>query len=311
MSGIGAARRHGYRVRMTEQDRRRCPLCNRAVTGPFRPGPGGRPDAACPHCGSLERHRFLAILLSGMATDVAMAGLVLDVAPSTFTSRLLSRLGARHVVGMDFDPDADGRHVDIQASLTDVPLPDGSVDLLLCYHVLEHIPDDRAAMAEIARVLSPGGTALVQVPWRPSTTTDEDPSADEATRLARFGQADHVRMYGSDFEQRLTDAGLNVLRIHPRDYLAEDVCRVFHVDPDEAVWCLRRVPEGSPGTVRTLGNHQLTNVRDPRIRALRAEVKQLKKRLSGTQANYERLRNRLPIRLAAAVRNGMRRDGSR
>ena len=46
-------------------------------------------------------------------------------------------------------------------------LPDGSFDLILCSHVLEHVPDDRAAMSELHRVLAPGGLALVLTPYRP------------------------------------------------------------------------------------------------------------------------------------------------
>lgn len=246
-----------------------------------------------------------------MAADVGLAGVILDVAPSQFTTRLLQRLGARRVIGMDFDPDADRRHVDIQASLTDVPLPDASVDLMICYHVLEHIPDDRRAMSEIARVLSPGGTGLLQVPWRPGTVTDEDPEADEATRLARFGQADHVRFYGSDFEDRLVEAGLSVLRVAPRDYLSEDLCRAFHVVPDDTVWCVRPASPTRPAGVRSSGDQKLAAVRDPRVPALTKEARRLSRRLHQTQAAYDRLRGRLPIRIAARMRKAVKRVTNR
>ncbi len=55
-------------------------------------------------------------------------------------------------------------------------------------------------MLEIARVLAPTGVGLVQVPFRPGTVLDEDPSAPVEERVRRFGQADHVRYYGDDFE---------------------------------------------------------------------------------------------------------------
>ena len=113
-------------------------------------------------------------------------------------------------LGMDFDPGADNRVVNVQASLTRLPLPDASVGLMVCFHVLEHIPDDAAAMAEMARALAPGGVAVVQVPRRKGVPTDEDPEAPVDERLRRFGQRDHVRFYGDDFEDRLRAAGLEV-----------------------------------------------------------------------------------------------------
>jgi SAM-dependent methyltransferase len=45
-----------------------------------------------------------------------------------------------------------------------LPFGDATFDRVICAEVLEHVPDDRAAMSEIARVLRPGGTAAVTVP---------------------------------------------------------------------------------------------------------------------------------------------------
>ena len=90
---------------------------------------------------------------------------------------------------------------------------DGQVDLLVCSHVLEHVPDDRRAMAEIGRVLSPSGVGVLLVPISLVVDgVDEDPSVvAPADRLARFGQDDHVRTYGAaGFVERLGSAGLAV-----------------------------------------------------------------------------------------------------
>jgi SAM-dependent methyltransferase len=49
-----------------------------------------------------------------------------------------------------------------------LPFPDGAFDLVIASEILEHIPDDRAAIAEAVRVLRPGGTLAVTVPrWWP------------------------------------------------------------------------------------------------------------------------------------------------
>lgn len=87
-----------------------------------------------------------------------------------------------------------------------LPFPDGSFDHVIASEVLEHIPSDRAAMREIARVLRPGGTAAVTVPrwfpervcWALSDRYHDRPGG-------------HVRIYrGHELRSRLADAGLTV-----------------------------------------------------------------------------------------------------
>jgi len=56
----------------------------------------------------------------------------------------------------------------VSADATRLPFPDGAFDAIIAAEILEHIPDDTAAIAEIARVLRPGGTVAVTVPaWLP------------------------------------------------------------------------------------------------------------------------------------------------
>lgn len=53
---------------------------------------------------------------------------------------------------------------DIRLDLTDVELADDTWDLIIVYHMLEHIADDQKAMREMHRIVRPGGRAIVQVP---------------------------------------------------------------------------------------------------------------------------------------------------
>jgi SAM-dependent methyltransferase len=59
---------------------------------------------------------------------------------------------------------AGARYEVVRGDLTALPVPDASVDRVMASEVLEHIPDDAAAFAEIARVLKPGGRVAVTVP---------------------------------------------------------------------------------------------------------------------------------------------------
>jgi SAM-dependent methyltransferase len=84
--------------------------------------------------------------------------------------------------------------------------------VVICSHVLEHVPDDGSAMREIRRALRPGGVAAIMIPFAEKLgSTDEDFSVqDPAERQRRFGQHDHCRVYGRDFPDRLRNAGFRV-----------------------------------------------------------------------------------------------------
>ncbi|MCF6377145.1 methyltransferase domain-containing protein [Nocardioides KLBMP 9356] len=220
-----------------EVSRAYCAACGTMVSREFRRGPDGRPHARCPRCGGLERHRFLSLLLGVLAPELRDLDTVVEIAPSPQSTRLVDRLGARRRIGLDLG--CDGREVDALACLTRLPLRDASVDLLVCYHVLEHVPDDAAAMHEIARVLSPRGIALLQVPIKVGVPTEEDPSATAEERVRRFGQADHVRWYGDDFDARLASAGLSSVRVTPPALVGEAAVEWFHLMPHEMVWVAR------------------------------------------------------------------------
>src|SRR5260221_1241669 len=190
--------------------RLQCPLCD----GRFR---SFAPDlwdgrrwhgsrSRCPACNSLSRHRFLWLYLAQHLDPLRDAS-VLHLAPEPVIAReLQDRAGA--YTSADIEP---GRAA-VAADVTDLPFADESFDLIVCSHVLEHVPDDRAAMREMHRVLRLSGVALIQTPVNyDQATTYEDPAvSDPDERLARFSQADHVRVFGADVRERLERAGFRV-----------------------------------------------------------------------------------------------------
>ena len=217
-------------------DRRWCPCCESRVRA-FRPfGEPQRRDAQCPVCGALERDRLATLFLRqhpGLLDGLAR---LLHVAPERPLQRMLCRWPSLAYVTADIA--ADGTMV--RADLTRLPFPDGGFDAVYCSHVLEHVPDDRAAMRELCRVLRPGGWAILQVPVYRERTDEDVTLADPAERRRRFGQPDHVRVYGHDFADRLAEAGFQVSVVRPQGGLDAATVERCGLKPREDIhFCLR------------------------------------------------------------------------
>jgi SAM-dependent methyltransferase len=157
-----------------------------------------RRDAACPICGSLERHRAARLLLAGR---LPTGQRVLHMAPENLVIPWLVGLSCEYVNADLYNPAM------VRMDLTDTGLPDESKTLVWCSHVLEHVPDDRAALAEMRRVLAPGGTLVLQVPIGGDATFEDPSITSEEARLEAFLQEDHVRLYGRDLASRVKAAG--------------------------------------------------------------------------------------------------------
>lgn len=197
-----------------------CPLCERRLRGFLPGGPGGRPNAKCPVCGSLERHRAAWVYLREQATwlqgDDGPVRL-LHVAPEAPLERRFRELGHVNYTSSDLEP---GRAM-VTMDLTNIAAPDAQYDVIWCSHVLEHIPDDTAAMREMHRIVRPGGVVYVQVPLRGDATYEDASITTPEGRKDAFGQEDHVRVYGTDIRQRLQVAGFAVAFVYPTRDLPE------------------------------------------------------------------------------------------
>jgi hypothetical protein len=218
----------------------RCTCCERSFRR-FRPYARGRGDVVpmCPACGSLPRHRVDWLFLrERIDSDRPLR--LLHVAPEPGIRQSLQALRNVEYVSADLNSAQAMAHFDVQA----IPLTDESLDAIVCNHVLEHVDDDRKAMAEFLRVLRPGGWALLQVPFDEQlSTTFEDPSVtDPRERERLFGQHDHVRLYGRDYPDRLRDTGF-VVEIVPygRQFSAGEVARCG-LDDSEVIHFCRKPP---------------------------------------------------------------------
>ena len=178
----------------------------------------------------------MALLIDDQAEAIASAAAILEFAPTAPIRQKILALQPARYVSIDlvshFRPSVLG-------SITSLLLVTGSIDYILCYHILEHVDNDGAAIRELARVMTPQTTAIIQVPRRKGSPTEEDPDASAEDRVVRFGQADHVRYYSHDFEKRLFRHGLIPALLTPRLGLAVDEISRFGLQPDEEVWICR------------------------------------------------------------------------
>ena len=231
----GALARRVRRARL-RGDAVECPCCGRTWSA-FAPA-WNRRDAICPGCGAHERHRALWLYLRDRLALGSAPLRLLHFAPEHALRGPIGALDAIEYVTADLDPAG----VDVQLDITDMPFGDAEFDAIVCSHVLEHVPDDRAAMAELARVLRPGGWLLVLVPLDlGSERTHEDPAVQSPQdREREFLQHDHVRLYAPDIAERLRDAGLEVRAERPAAALPDAAVARYGLLADETVFrCTR------------------------------------------------------------------------
>jgi len=188
---------------------------------------GGRDNAKCQACGSLERHRLLWLYLQ-RKTDFFEAPLrVLHFSPrACFQERF------RALENLDYNTADMSEGCDLRFDIQDIRGDVGTFDVILAVHVLEHVPDDRKAMREIRRILNPGGWAILQVPifplvlpsgpLIPVTTIEDKNITTPEERLKHYGHPEHLRAYGEDYFERLFKSGFRVSTMHADAILTGD-----------------------------------------------------------------------------------------
>lgn len=206
---------------------------------------GGRRNVRCPNCNSNDRERLLYIYLKEIAHifDRGREARLLHIAPEPRLSQALLKTEIDYVCGDLF---AEGytypeyvRNMDV----LHLPFGDNTFDIILCNHVLEHIPEDRQAMRSVFRVLKPGGFALLQVPVSNllEQTIEDFTVTDPHQREITFGQKDHCRLYGKDYVDRLQECGFEVeIKNISKEY------GQFDLNPEENLFVCRKANRRQP-----------------------------------------------------------------
>ena len=207
-----------------------CPICGvHSVFLDFGRKP--RPNALCENCKSLERHRLIWLFLRKKTDFFSNQRLaILHIAPEHCFMVRFDNFFEQYLSG-----DLNRFDVKEKIDITQINHDKESFDVILCNHVLEHIIDDRKAIAELYRVLRKGRWAIITVPLYGRTTYEDYSITSPADRLAVFGQEDHVRKYGYDIESRLTEAGFNVQIVSGSSFLSEQEIRKMRIG-ERSIW---------------------------------------------------------------------------
>ena len=204
-----------------------------------------RPRAKCPYCFSEERHRALSVFLDRWLPTVEVPVRLLHQAPEgPIRQRLEHEPGLIYITA-----DIADAAVTIRYDLHQMPFRSESVSAVVASHVLEHVDDDRAVMSELLRILRPGGQAILMVPIDNSRArTHEDPGVTTPEqRSAEYWQFDHVRLYGRDFGDRLTQVGFTVRVEQPSRQLPPKLVRRYGLTVDPSVY--ERYPIAPPDEI--------------------------------------------------------------
>jgi SAM-dependent methyltransferase len=204
-------------------------------------GGGYRDNCLCPKCNSADRERLVYLFLL-LNTILLFSNIsVLHMAPEVNLGRMLSQ---KHNIKY-LSGDLDSPLAMMKMDLTKLPLIKETFDLVVCNHVLEHIPDDYKAMSEIYRVLKPGGIAILQVPVSRIMykSVEELTQISEAERLELFGQRDHVRIYAArDYIERLERTGFIVEEFDWTKHKEFDpYSNKYSLNPEERLFIARKV----------------------------------------------------------------------
>lgn len=221
------------------QARVECPMCGWQGYD-FRPLNAGWfvvPRVMCPRCESQERHRMLHLYLTRHCPEFfEQEGAVIHFGPEIHVQRLIDS-NPRLVC---FSTDIEWGMIEcpeglvFRSDLQHIPIPDRSVDVVFCLHILEHVADDRLGIRELHRILRPGGMAFIMVPFMMGWKKTREFGKPEPIWF------DHVRGYApTDFDERLDC--FDYERISPETFLSPEERRRYAIPDSQIIFKCAKV----------------------------------------------------------------------
>lgn len=192
-----------------------------------------RENVLSPSTLSLERHRLLWLYLKNETDFFTKPIQLLHFAPEQAFYKRFKKLD--HITYTTTD--LNSPLADVKADICDLPFDDNSFEVILCNHVLEHIPDDTKAMQELYRVMKPGGWGIFQIPQdlKREQTFEDNTITDRKERARIFGQYDHVRIYGKDYFDKLRSIGFTVEEVDYTNRLPKEDVEKYRLAKGEII----------------------------------------------------------------------------
>jgi SAM-dependent methyltransferase len=193
-------------------------------------------DCICPVCGSFDRHRQLVL---GVREELASRpgwspDVMLGFSLSTAMRFLLEHEGLARCFRSDVDAQDKRFAPDLVTDLRSCALAADSVDWVFCSHVLEHIPELDLCIDEILRVLKPGGTAWLQVPFEPGLAHSKRIPIDPHRAHA------HAWQFAPDFGTLIRRKDWEIQEVVASEALSASDRRRYGIDPLERFWLARK-----------------------------------------------------------------------
>ena len=133
---------------------------------------------------------------------------VLHFSPPKSLKKRMSEMNLQRYVSSDYMSEFQA---DEAYDITYIDVADSTFDLVICYHVLEHVENDHKAMQEIFRILKKDGRAYIQTPFKQGDIYEDLSIQSAEDRRKHFGQEDHFRIYSVDgLKRRLQKTGFDV-----------------------------------------------------------------------------------------------------
>lgn len=178
------------------------------------------PYIICPNCCSQIRQRLfwasVTYLDDFSAHELLNNKRILHFAPEPCLEERLSSCSPDYQTA-DFLAEGYSYHkIDYKINISDMPeIQDEGYDCVIAFDVLEHVPNHLNALKEIYRILRHGGICILTVPQKQDLikTLEDLTPMEPGEREHKFGQCDHLRIYGNDFIDMLTSKGFEVTAV--------------------------------------------------------------------------------------------------